>query len=343
MKYNENTLAKAHKAGALPNALLLYGGESWLVEQWARRLTGAGEDSGPFNAQRLDGKKPDLDALWDALQAMPLFAREKTVLLDGLEAASLAGDDLKTFAQLLYELPESTFFVAASKDPGFGGSAAGKKLVKLFDEKGAAAELSARTPADMVKFLTAGAKARGRVLSPALAQYLLRLCPNDMRILDGELDKICAYAGDDIISQEHIDAVAVPKLEAQVFDLQKHILAGDARAALGLLAGLFALRNEPVMITAVLSSAFCDLYRARCVRDAGGNAATLARDFGYKSDYRARRAYDEAGKRDTRRLRRAVLLLCDCDRLMKSTGIDQKLRLEQTVVRLISLCAARRR
>lgn len=342
MKYNETTLNKAIRAGERHGLWLLYGAEPLLVERWARQLMGEGAGEDPFNAQRLDGKKPDLEALWDAVQSLPLFAQEKTVLLDGLEGASLSGEDLKTFEALLEELPDSTTLVITAKDPGFGGSAAGKKLIKLVEKHGAAVELGARSQGDLVKFLQQEAQERGCTLDGELARYILQLCPTEMHTLLNEIDKICAFAGGGTLTRAQVDAVAVPKIEARAFDLQKHILAGDTGAALRLLADLFYLREEPIAILGALSMSFCDLYRARCVRDAGGNQGSLAADFGYKSEYRARRAWDQSGRQTTPRLRRAVMLLCDCDRLMKSTGVDTKLRLEQLTVRMARLCRERR-
>lgn len=340
MRYNEQSLSKAYKAGALSGVILLYGGETYLVEQWAKTLMG--EEDSPFNTQRLDGKKPDLDVLWDALQALPLFGGEKRVLLDGLEASSLNAQEQKEFAALLEEPSDSLLFVITAKEPGFGSSATGKKLIKLVEQRGSVAELAPRSAGDLVKFLTRQAKASGCELSPELARYLLQICPGEMQILENELAKICAYTGEGSITKAHIDGVAIPKIEARAFDLQKHILAGEPGKALSLLADLFQLREEPIAILGALSMSFCDLYRARCVRDAGGNQSSLAGDFGYKSEYRARRAFEQSGRLDTGTLREAVSLLCDCDRGMKSTGVDTRLRLEQLTVRLSGLCGGRR-
>jgi DNA polymerase-3 subunit delta len=338
MKYTEKTLAKAHRAGQRHTVWLLYGAETYLVERWAKTLMGEEPDANPFNAQRLDGKAPDLEALWDAVQAMPFFAEEKRVLLDGLEASSFHAEDLKAFETLLEELPDTTTLIITAKDPGFGTSAGGKKIIKLAEKLGAAVELGTPSPGDMEQFLQQEAEHQGCTLDSATARYLLQICPSDMQILQNELDKICSYAKEGKITRKHIDAVAIPKIEARTFDLQKFILRGDAGGALRLLADLFSLREDPIAILAALSMGFCDLYRAKCVRNAGGSRETLITQFGYRSEYRARKAYEESARHSTSRLRKMVLMLCDCDRLIKSTAVDTRLRLEQLTVELSALC-----
>jgi len=337
MKYTEKTLAKAHRDGQRHPVWLLYGNETYLVERWAKILLGD-ESGNPFNAQRLDGKTPDLEALWDAVQAMPFFAEEKRVLLDGLEASSLGDKDLQAFETLLEELPDTTTLIITAKDPGFGNSAGGKKIIKLVEKLGAAVELGTPSAGDLEQFLQREAEGQGCVLDSATARYILQICPNDMQILQHELDKICSYAQKGKITRQQVDAVAVPKIEARAFDLQQYILRGDTGGALKLLANLFSLREDPVAILAALSMGFCDLYRAKCVRNAGGTRDTLINDFGYRSEYPARKAYEESARHSISRLRRMVLMLCDCDRLLKSTAVDARLRLEQLTVELSALC-----
>ena len=329
------------KGGADHRVYLLYGGEAYLIEKWAKTLMGKSADS-PFNNQRLDGRNPDLNALWDALEAMPFFAEEKRVLLDDLDAAKLSAQDLQSLCELLCDIPPSSTLVITAKSPSFAGSAAGKKIINQAGEHGAAVELSIRGQGDLVKFLQAGAKKLDCELSSQTAKYMLAACPSDMLLLENELKKVCAYAGGGQISQEHIDAMVTPKTEARAFDLQRLILQGNAGGALELLSKLFFLREDPIAILGALSMSFCDLYRARAVRDAGQNISFMVKNYAYKSDYRAQKAFENAGKLSTPGARRAVGILCGSDSAMKSTGADNKIYLEQLTLKLIAVCGVSR-
>ena len=303
-------------------------------------MGGGGDD--PFNSQRLDGMAPDVQALWDALEALPLLAQQKRVLLDDLDISKLSVQDMQALSELLGDIPESSTLVITAKSASFAGSAGGKKLIALAIEHGGAVELSIRGQGDLVKFLQSGAKKLGCQLGGQAARHMLSICPADMLILQNELQKVCAYAGGGEISPEQIDAMVTPKTEARAFDLQRLILQGNAGKALELLAGLFFLREDPIAILGALSMSFCDLYRARISKDAGQGAAFMMKAYGCKSEYRAKKAFENAGKLSTQSARRAIKLLCESDAAMKSTGVDNKIYLEQLTVRLISVCGGTR-
>ena len=334
---DEQSFGKAVKDGADCRVYLLYGGEAYLIEKWAKTLMGSDAD-GPFNSQRLDGNNPDIRDIWDTLEALPLFAQQKRVLLDDLDVAKFSGDDMQAFCELLGDIPPSSTLVITAKSSSFAESAAGKKLIKLAEQHGAAVGLSVRGQGDLVKFLQAQAKKLGCQLSAQSARHLLGICPPDMLLLENELRKVCAYAGEGEVSTQHIDAMVTPKTEARAFDLQRQILQGNTRGALELLAGLFYLREDPIVILGALSMSFCDLYRARAARDAGQNTAFMLKNYDCKSEFRARKAFENSGRVTTENARRAVGMLCESDSAMKSTGVDNKVYLEQLAVRLIAVC-----
>ena len=158
-----------------------------------------------------------------------------------------------------------------------------------------------------------------------------------MGILHGEMAKICAFAGGGELRKEHVDAVVIPKTEARVFDLSKAILAGNTQRAMELLEDLFYLRETPLAIVSVLIMAFVDMYRARVAKESGAAVADVVKQFGYRGDFRVRNAFGT--RLSAQQLRQALDALFDCDRKLKSTGIDGRILVEQTVTRLFTVCA----
>jgi DNA polymerase-3 subunit delta len=155
-----------------------------------------------------------------------------------------------------------------------------------------------------------------------------------MQSLDSELAKICAYAGQGAtLTRAHVDAVAIPKTEARVFDISKCILSGNTQRAFEILDSLFYLRESPIAILATLTSAYADLYRARLAKDEGKSAAECAELFGYKNlAFRINNAY--GARVSANALRKSLASLLDCDLKMKSTGADDKILLEKAVAEL---------
>jgi len=336
---NEDAFAKAFKAGADHRAFFLYGSENLLIERWEKRVA-AEENS--FHYHRYNGKRLDLGALHEAMEAA-VMGGVKCAVIDDLDWKALGANDQKDFAVILGDLAEDCLLVATARAPGFDArSAAGKKLIALFDKAGCAVELGARPPAGQVTFLKEQAKKGGCTISTDLCRHILRTCPSDMLSLSGEMRKLCAYAGGGELTREQVDAVCTPRTEARVFELQSAILAGNVARAMEILDALFYLRESAVMVLAVLGRAYVDLYRARVARDEGRGVQEVTAAFGYKGrEFVVRNAFSGCEGLSAGYLRRALALLQDADARLKSSPADDRVLLEQAVVSLFALAGRR--
>lgn len=336
MRYQtEEALRAAIKANGPQGVYLLCGGEEYLVDAWKRRLTKPFSQAGAFNLQRLEGRSLDVDALWDAVEALPLMAERKCVVVEDLDISKLPAGELDKLLDIVADPPPDCVLIMTGKAAFDGKSAAAKKLMKAVEEHGSLVELSPRNQSGLVTFLKAEAKRQGCELSTDLANLILEYCGNDMNTLSNELCKICAYAGYGPITREHIQAVATVRTEARVFSLSSNILAGRPGKAMETLADLFELREAPIAILSTLIMSYVDLYRARIARDSGVTQRDFMNAFAYKSEYRAKNAFN--GRLQAPALREALTVLCDCDRKLKSTGTDDRVLLEQAVIRLFQI------
>jgi len=338
MKYqNEEAFAKAWKDGVRHKAYLLWGSERYLIRRWREIIIGQG-NTDAFNLHRFDGKKLDTDALYEAVQSPGLMSPLKVVRIDDLEWAKLSGDSQKNLNDILEDIPDGCVIISTpdSSDGLDPKSAGEKKLITLFDKAGCAVELGARSRSGQLDFIKGIAKKRACILSSDMGRKILDTCPTDMDTLYTETAKICAFAGSGDISGWHIEAIATPRVEAKVFDLQKKILIGDAAGAMKLIDNLFYLRESPVMILAVLIRSYVDLYRARIAKDSGKTLEEAAAVFGYKGrEFALRNAFSDVSGLSVRDLRQSLRLLHDCDRDIKSASISDRVLLEKTVVGLI--------
>lgn len=334
-QYQEKEFASLLKSQPLQGSYLLCGTEEYLIDRWRDKLLSFfGGDSG-FNLQKLDGKNPDWDSVFDATQMLPVFATQKCVLLDGLEPTKLNASNMEKLTQIVQELPEETIFILIAKPPSFDvKTASAKKLIKLVDQKGTVALLNLRDRSSLTQFLQSQAKQQNCVLSTELARYLIERCENDMYSLQGELAKVCAYAGEGNLSKLQIDAVITPKTEAKIFDLSKAILGGNTRRAMEILDDLFYLRETPIAISSTLIMSYLDLYRARIAKDNAQSVDFILSKFPYKGkEFRIRNAFQT--KISTTAARLSLALLDQCDRRLKSSSGNHRIILEQTVLQLI--------
>ncbi|MDR2932111.1 MAG: hypothetical protein LBV27_03290, partial [Oscillospiraceae bacterium] len=85
----EDTFARAVKNGDIEGVCLLYGAEHYLVDSWRTQITKSYGEAGDFNLQRFNGRALDVEALYDAVEALPLMARRKCVVADDLDMTKL--------------------------------------------------------------------------------------------------------------------------------------------------------------------------------------------------------------------------------------------------------------
>ena len=336
MAMTETQLKDRIKAGDCP-LYVLYGAESYLTEQYARKIADATVEPGmdAFNLQKFDGQTVTLSQLEEAVEALPLMAERKCVLVRDMDATGAEADRL---LELISRLPDSCVLVfwQMTVQPD-KRKKAWQNFLDQAEAVGVVVNFEKKTPTDAAKMLVSGAKRRGCQLDPRDALYLVEQAGNDLNLLLHELDKLCALATDGAITRQSIDAAATKNLETRVFDLSKAILRRDAATAYALLHQLAVAREEPVAILGVLSSAYADLYRAKVAATAGQPADSLAADFKvYKGkEFRLRNAARDASRMSVAMLRDCLDILAKADTALKLSHSGDRTVLEQTVTQLI--------
>ena len=332
----ETQLKEIIKSGGA-NLYVFYGAEGYLTEQYARMVARETVEEGfdAFNLQRFDGQEVSVAELEDAVEALPLMTDRKCVLVRDLDVCS---GDTDRLLRLMESVPDSCVLVfwqmTVQPDSRKNGW---KSFLKIAAEKGVAMKFERKDAADAAKMLAGGAKRRGSVLDVADARYLVEQVGNDLNLLIGELDKLCALAGEGgTITKAMIDAACPKNLEAKVFDLSKAILYRRRQEAFDLLYQLRVQREEPLAVLGVLSGAFSDLYRGKVAAASGMPAEALARAFkSYKGkEWKLKNAVRDGARISVDTLRRCLDILAETDTTLKLRSGDEWVLLEQTVARL---------
>lgn len=330
---NEDEFSKSYRTDSASGVYLLYGSEEYLIDVWKNKIAKPFSGEGAFNLQRLEGRGLSCDNLYDAVEALPLMASRKCVVVEDLDVSKLPASEMAKLEEIVSDIPPDCILILTGKSAFDPKSANGKKLIKWVGASGSVVELGARGQAGLTAFVKNTAKRQGCELPTHLAQQIVSTCATDMNSLRREVEKVCACAGYGPITREHVESVAVPRTEARVFDLGKSILANQPKRAMNILADLFELREEPIAILSTLILSYVDLYRARIARDSGVSQAQVVERFSYRGrEFRVRNAF--GSRLSTAALREALETLYTCDRRMKSSGVDNKVLLEQTVIRL---------
>ncbi|MBQ9109580.1 MAG: hypothetical protein IJY02_06140, partial [Oscillospiraceae bacterium] len=136
-----------------------------------------------------------------------------------------------------------------------------------------------------------------------------------------------------------LEEVGVQSVEASVFDLSRAILRMDYTKAMDIVSNLMFLRESPVGILTILSSAFVDLYRAKAARSAHIADKQAMKELGYLGgrSFLYTRAAESESRFSHEFLVKALETLSQADQKLKSSHVDGRILLEQTVTQLFVL------
>lgn len=340
MKLDEDKLSTAIKSREISRVNYLYGEERFLVKTYTDRLLDAtvGKDRNDINLIKLAGTFP-VDTLTDSIDSMPLFADSKAVLISDLDLEKFDDNGIEIILNSLKDVPdECTVIISMTGNTEQLKKAKNKKLITaLTKQKNAAVcEFAHLTTARVTELIMKKAAKRGCVISRTDAQHIAELTLCDLSLASTETDKLCSYAGTGEITAEMIDKLTIKQLDTSIYSLATELLKGNRRQALLILDDLIAQKIEPVVILAALSSNYIDFYRAKTAQGAGKSSQQTADDFGYAKNrtFVVTKAMNLVSRLDTEHIRNCLDILFNADLALKTSAINCRTVLEETIVKL---------
>ena len=325
------------ETGALGNAYIFYGEESYLREYYEKilreKLIPPGFDS--FNDHRVEGKDLTVQQLADMAEPMPVMAERTLVQVVDWDMFRLGEDQREKLIALLEDIPPYCCLVFTYDTVPYKPNKVMKKLCKTLESRVQAVEFSSLEGGDLLAWIARRFRALGKEIDRRTAEYLVFVCGGLMTGLVPEIEKIAAYAKGGSITQKDIDAMADPVLSAEVFRLSDAVLQGQYDRAASILGDLLHMQTEPVMILGALGSQLRRIYTARMALDSGRDKYWLMELWDMKTDYPAKLLLSAAGRTTAAWCADAVRQCQVLDRRMKSErGIDAAGELKLLLVRL---------
>ena len=325
------------KAGTPGSLYLFHGEETYLRNYYLDRLQKVCVPAGMegFNVHRFSGKGLDLHALSEALDALPMMSPRTFVQVDDYDIFKASEQERNTMTTLLSDLPDYCTLVFVYDTLEYKSDARMKKLAGAIREKGQVIAFNHQEQSDLIDWIGRRFHALGHDISVGDADYLIHVSGGLMTPLIGEIEKIGAYARQQRVTRADIDAVAIPVLDAQVFRMTDALTKRDYDKVFSILNDLLLLRQEPIMILAVLGKHFRQLYSARVALESGKTGKWLMELWGMRSVYPADKLMEAARRYDPAWCRRAMQRCAETDLAMKSvTGADPKERLISLLLEL---------
>ena len=348
--FTEDDLKRQIKAREFSRVYLIHGNENYLKQHYVNLIVDKSveKDFKDFNFHNLDGKELTLNDLADCVSTFPMMGEYTCTLVKDFPFTQYwrkqDNNRLKFDEDLegiLRDLPETTVLIfwcdtieIDEKDSKWS------KTIKLIDELGVNAKIDKRSVQSLTKLLVDSASKKGCEISREDAMYMINLVGTDFSTLRNEFDKVCSFAGSGKVTREHIDKTVIISTEAKIFSLSRDIVNGEADKADATLNNLFKLREEPVVISATLSKAYVDMYRACAIKEKGVKPQELANIF--PSSYKGKEFIITNAARDGARytlsqFHEALEALSEADRRLKSTSQNDKQILEELILRLLRI------
>lgn len=339
----EQELKRQLASKSIANSYVIFGEDTYLKKLYSDKISNSiSTPDDIFNYCKFDGEC-DLQSLYDFMVQLPLMADKKLAILYDYDFEAAAKSEFERLCELIAELPDTCVLIIQLQNIEFDRkkSSRFKTLCNAVNKiGGVTVALDHRSIPELVKILSDGALKRGSKLPPDVARHLIETVGEDINTLKSELDKLCAFSGDATITKEIIDKVCVKKIEASLFDLSKYILSGNSTAALTLLDELFYMRIEPMVILSTISSSFADMYRVYSAKQNGHTSDDVIRLYDYKNKaFLVDRAAKNLYKFDGKKLRLSLNAIYNADRALKSFSQNQRVVLEELIVRLIHITA----
>ncbi len=306
------------RQGAPKNLYVFHGEEAYLREFYLGELRKAVLPAGleDFNHHTAEGKDCSVEWLEQAVDYLPMMSERTLVEVTDFDLFS-SKDQQERLAKLLADLPDYCCVVFVYDLIPYKADGR-SKLAALLKEKQAVVEFQRQEQGDLTDWIVRRFKAAGHTIDTGDARYLVFLCGDLMNNLAAEIGKIAAYAEHQRVTREDIDAVAIPVIEAVVFQMTDAMARKDFDKAASVLADLLHSQEAPVMVLSVMGKYFRQLYTARLGLERNMSREEFMALWGMKNAYPADKIMDAARRFSLPWCRYAVRRCAETDLVLKT-------------------------
>jgi DNA polymerase-3 subunit delta len=316
---------------------------------WRARL---GEPTtSSLNTIVLDGRKVTLPELVQACDALPLLGRRRLVIVEDFwsrfeppERGRARGRPRKmsaadaAFVEALLEylprVPETTRLVfvegrsLSRANPVFDLLPADEKRVHIKEF---------RPPAErnLGPWIRRRMEAKGGTITAPAARQLASLVGNDLRQLDGELEKLLAYANyQRPVTVDDVHSLVSTKHLVDVFDLVDAMGLRRGEAAMRHLHELLDAGAAPLYLLHMIVRQFRILLSVKELLSKGATPSQIQRELGIKHKFIVEKASRQAHHFSMARLESIYAHLADVEQDIKTGQIEDLLALDVLVAEL---------
>ncbi len=327
---------------------ILHGPEPYSRKEAFEKLKASLDTDGSLstNTTTFDGTKTTPQEVIAACDTVPFLGGGRLVVIEGLlkaagrgkkRAASRSrtpapvepGDDAEAnvgawsaLVDYVPRLPETTTLVLIDDEAPATGLIAGLKPYATIEE------FKRPDEKQMAGFVMNRAKQTGIKIDVPAAKLLGELIGNDVWMLTNEMDKLAAYAGNDVIREADVSTLVSRAKEHKGYELSDAVASGQGAKAAKLIQELV----EDGQACGVLLSNVVGRYRriaiTKAMHDSGASGSAIASRLNMKIGYGLDKLLEQAERLTWSDIRRAYALAVQSELDHKRGIMEEQLALE---------------
>lgn len=343
------------KQNEIPNSLLIFGEESFLVDELITQVTdkllASGLDTNSI--ERLDGASISEQEIVDNANNLSFISPQKLLIVNNFDV--LYKNKRKSFQGLVSYLqnpnPSTTilFVGVPSRLNGISkelsnskkASAANSKVDKLPEvlkfliQNDLYVEYPKLYDNEIPDWVVRRALKYKKEIDIQTANLIALSC-NSIREIDSELDKLNVYLGNNNhITIDDVEEIVGINKENNVFELTKSVGIRDLDTSLRITDNLLMHSNQSVLILITLTRYFLTLFKLIDERKATSNKFQLAGKVGV-NPYFIDEYIRSLSKYSPTDVERSISILSKADEELKSTSADNKYLMFRTLTDIIT-------
>ena len=296
------------------------------------------------NTSVLDGRQVTLEQLRNACETVPFLSEKRLVVVEGLferfgggnkkgrkkkSGQSAQPEECNVITDCIKELPEFTELVI------IGGEVnTGNPLLREISSFTRIKSFPLLKKSQLSQWITQRVKTAGGTISPQAVDLLGRFVGNDLWTMSNEVDKLVSFVGGRRIEEGDIRVVVSYAQEASIFAMIDAVLEFRVGIAQELLQQLFKHGVAPAQILVMLSRQVRIIFQMKEMRSQKKTRADIQSKLGLTSDFVIRKAWDQADRYSTARLREVYHRILETDISIKTGKLEGEVALNILFVEL---------
>lgn len=260
------TLKQQIKSKTTGNLYLFFGEETYIKNTYLNIMSDLVPDDGfgDFNRIFIDGKDTDTDRIDDAINAFPMMAEKKLIVIKNSGIFKSPKEEIKAFwLKELESLPDFVLLI-------FDEAEVDKRSAtyKALQKAGLCVEFQYMKDYEIAAWVMREAQKSGKKIAKDSAEFLVSMCDPGIENIKNELDKLCNYCGEEIYKSD-IEKVVSKPLNIVIFELTDALMGKKNDAAMSIILRLRENKESAFNILYLLSSTFDKMLQAKLLLDDG--------------------------------------------------------------------------